>query len=82
MGPVYLCIVTGEVVLDGSTQGSLGRGQILRRSDRFLSNLVIQIPECCFGKIGVWKCKEKTSKNNKQKKRKGATELPVSSPTI
>lgn len=69
-------------MLDGSNQGSLGRVRILSRSEKFLSNLVTQIPECCFGKIGVWKCKEKTSKNNKWKKRLGATELPVSSPTI
>lgn len=59
-------------MLDGSGQGGSGRVGVLRRSRKFLSHPVIQIPECCLGGqacesvkgLGGWG----TSKNNKQKK--------------
>ena len=68
---IYLGTVR-EAMLDRSNRGGSGRVRILRVSGKFLSHLVIQIPECCLGGqagesvkgVGGWEI----SKNNKQKK--------------
>lgn len=75
---IYFGTVRGEVMLDGSDQGGSGRVEMLHRSGKFLSHLVIQIPKCCLGGqacesvkgVGGWG----TSKNNKQKKQSGAAQ--------
>lgn len=48
-GGIYLGTVRGDVMLDGSNQGGLGRVGELHRPGKFLSHLVSQIPGCRVG---------------------------------